>query len=117
MMSRELISYDPFSGISQFHDYDPYTDTSRFVSVGDATPALELNRARANDADGWKQGVRNDFALYASIPTIFQVKLMAERGIDVYKKDHGHRLSKVLEDPDYRHLKCTSKKHIIKSYD
>jgi len=113
-MSRILLSHDDLTGISQYHDYDPYTDTSRFESVGDAGPVLELNRAIANDTDISRKGIKDGMWLYARIPTIFQLKLLAEKGIDVYKKEDGARLSKVLEDPEYRHLKTTTKRHIIK---
>lgn len=113
-MSRILLERDPLNGISQYHEYDALTDTSRFISVGDAEPVLELNRQIANDGEITKKGIKDGFWLYASIPTIFQYKLLVEHGIDVYKKEHGARLSKILEDPEYRHLKTTTKKHIIK---
>jgi len=113
-MSKEFLSYDPLNGITQYHHYDPTTDTSIFESVGDAGPVLELNRKIANETDITKKGIKDGMWLYARIPTIFQFKLLVEKGIDVYKKADGNRLSKVLEDPEYRHLKTTTKKHIIK---
>lgn len=113
-MSRILLNHDPLNGITQYHDYDPETDTSRFESVGDAGPVLELNRKIANETDISSKGIKDGMWLYARIPAIFQLKLMVEKGIDIYKKEDGHRLSKVLEDPDYRHLKTTTKRHIIK---
>ncbi len=116
-MTTELIAYDDLNGIAQYHDYDPYTDESRFFCVEDATSVLEYNRMLANDNELTKHGIKNDFWLYAKIPTIVQIKLLAEKGIDLYKKEHGNALSKVLEDPDYRYLKTTSRKHIIKAYD
>ncbi len=115
-MSRILLDKDPYTGISQYHDYDDATDTSRFISVGDAGPALELNRKIKNEID-IDSGIKKDWWFYASIPPIFQLKLLAEKGIDVYKKSHGPRLSKVLEDPEYSHLKLTRKRHIIKAHD
>ncbi len=116
--TKSLISpYDPLTGLTQYFNYDAATDTGVFETVGDAEPVLEFNRMIANDQDVWKKGVKNDFALYAKIPAIAQMKLMTEHGIDIYKKEHGNRLSKVLEDPDYRYLKCTSKRHIIKAHD
>jgi hypothetical protein len=113
-MSRILLSYDELTGISQYHNYDSATDTSVFESVGDAEPVLELNRKIANETEFTRKGIKDGWWLYASIPTIFQLKLLTEKGIDIYKKEHGARLSKVLEDPEYRHLKTTHKRHIIK---
>jgi len=115
--TRELISWDPLNGIAQYHHYDVDTDTSMFESVGDATPVIEANKALAQTDDLWKHGMKQDFVLYASIPTIVQVKLLNEHGIDVYKKEHGARLSKILESPEYRYLKCVNRKHIISAHD
>lgn len=115
--TKSLISFDPLNNISQYMHYDEDTDISHFESVGDATEVLEYNRALANDTDITKYGIKNDLWLYAKIPAIVQLKLMAEKGIDIYKKEHGNALSKVLEDPDYRYLKTTDRKHIIKAYD
>jgi len=115
-MSRSLISIDPFTGIKQYHDYDAETDTSKFISVGDAEPALELNRRIKNEVDV-DNGIKKSWWPYASIPAIFQVKLMAEKGINIWKREDGPRLSRVLEDPEYSHLKLTRKRHIIKAHD
>jgi hypothetical protein len=115
--SKALISVDEYSGIKQYHHYDSDTDTSVFESVADCEPTLELNKSRANDTDLTKQGFKDEMWLYASIPNILVLKLMTEKNINVYKRADGNRLSKVLEDPEYRHLKCTTKKHIIKAYD
>lgn len=118
MYTRSIISpYDPLTGITQYMNYDAATDEAVFESVGDAEPVLEFNRSLANDSEITKTGIKNEFWRYASIPAIVQVKLMAEKGINIWKREHGNRLSQVLEDPDYRYLKCTSKRHIIKAHD
>lgn len=114
-MSRILLDYDPLNGISQYHDYDEDTDTSQFILSGDAEPVLEMNKKLANEEDYTKQGIKDGWWHYAQIPTIFQYKLLIEKGINVWKKEDGPRLSKVLEDPDYKHLKTTNLKHIIKA--
>ena len=116
-MSRELISWDALNGIAQYHNYDPITDTSTFESVGDAGPCLDFNKAVANDAEVTRKGIKDGWWWYAQIPAIVQVKLMAEHNICIWKKEDGPRLSKILELPEYRHLKMTTKKHIISSHD
>ena len=117
MISKELISWDALNGIAQYHHYDSDTGTSTFESIGDATPVLEANKALAKNDDLWRHGMKEDFVLYASIPAIVQLKLLHEQGIDVYKKEHGARLSRVLEHPDYRYLKCVNKTHLILEHD
>lgn len=117
MYTKELISWDPLAGIAQYHWYDVDTDTSVFESVGDAGPVIEANKKLQNEPQIWKNGMKNDFVLYASIDPITQLKWLSEDGINVWKKEDGHRISKKLEDPDYRYLKCTTHKHIIKAHD
>lgn len=112
-MDKRLLSYDPLNGISTYHSYDNETDTSTLIYTGDCQPVLEANKARANDPDFSKKGIKEEFWLYASIPTMLQLKWLIEEGIDVYKERDAGRVSQKLEDPEFRFLKCTSKKHII----
>jgi len=116
-MEKTLIAYDSLNQISQYMHYDDMTDTAHFESVGDATPVLEFNKMLQNDEDVTKKGIKGGFWRYASIPAIFQLKLMQEKGLNIWKREHAAAISKVLEDPDYRFLKCTTKKHIIKAHD
>lgn len=113
-MTRRFLSNDPLNGITTWHEYDALTDTTHLIYTGDAEPVLELNKARANDPEVTRHGIKEDFWLYASIPTIVQLKWMIEEGIDIYNPSHGPRISRKLEDPEYRYLKCTTKRHIIK---
>lgn len=113
-MDKRLLSYDSLTGLSTYHAYDDQTDTTIIQTVGDCEPYLELNKLRQNDADFSKNGIKQEFFLYASIPPAFQVKLLVEHGIDVYNREHSARLGRILEDPEYRFLKCTTKKHKFK---
>lgn len=49
----------------------------------DIEPNIEFARAMANDADAWKRGVRNSWAMAGHIPAITVVELR-QIGIDVY---------------------------------
>lgn len=115
-MSRILLSTDPFSGISQYHDYDEATDTSRFISTSDAEPVLELNRKIANEFDIDK-GIKQNWWWYGRIPMGVLAEWHANYGICWWKREAGPRISKLLEDPKYSKLKLTRKKHIIKAHD
>jgi len=114
---KSFVTYDSLNQITQYMHYDEDTDDAVFQSVGDATPVLEFNRMQANDTELTKYGIKNGFWKYASLPAIFITKLMQEKGLNVWDRAHSAAISKVLEDPDYRHLKCTTKKHIIKAHD
>ena len=114
MGNERLLSFDPTTGLSEWHSYDATTKTTTIRTEGDCEPFLERNKAMANDDQLTKEGIKNEFWLYASIPPAVQVKLLVEKGIDVYNKNHGARLSKILEDPEYKYLKTTSKHHRFK---
>ena|SRR3990167_334633 len=113
-MSERLLSFDPLTGLSSHFSYDELTDTTTIRTSGDSTPYLERNKALANDTEFSKAGIKNEMWLYASIPPAVQVELLLNHGIDVYKREHGARLSKILEDPAYRYLKTTTKHHQFK---
>lgn len=111
---RRLLSSDPITGVDTWHEYDVLTDETRIIHTSDAEPYLNLNKARANDDELTKQGIKNGMWLYASIPPGVQVDWLLNYGVDVYKKEHGPRISKLLEDPEYKYLKTTTKYHKIK---
>ena len=67
-----------------------------------------------NDTELTKRGIKEGFWKYASFPVIFQYKLLIKEGVDIYKQEHGERLSRLLENPDYSHLKTTTKVHKFK---
>lgn len=113
-MDRRLLSYDPLTGLETFHEYNPATNETTIIHVGDCEPVLEENKRLANDTDYSKKGIRQEFWKYASIPPGIQVKWLVEHGVDVWNKDHYAGISKLLEDPQYRHLKCTTGYHRLK---
>jgi hypothetical protein len=111
---EKLLNFDPLTGLSEWHSYDPLTDTTTIKTMGDSTPYLEINKKMANDNDFTKKGIKSEFWLYASIPPAVQVKWLIEEGLDVYNRHHGPRLSQKLEDPQWKYLKTTVKHHKIK---
>ena len=97
-----------------WHSYDEQTDETIISYTADSTPILEQNKSIANDTDISKQGIKDGFWLYASIPVEVQLQWLINDGIDVYNKHHGPRISQKLEDPDYRYLKTTHLHHKFK---
>lgn len=113
-MSKRLLSTDPFTGLMTWHDYDPLTNETTIIHTADAEPLLEENKAMQNDAAISKKGIKGGWWKYASIPVGLQVKWLIEEGLDVYNPRHSDRLTKKLEDPEYRYLKTTSGHHKLK---
>jgi len=113
-MSERLVSYDPYTGLQVWHSYDPMTDATTIRTVGDCEPVLEMNKRMANDTAFTKEGIGRDFWLYARIPAAIQVKWLIEDGIDIWNKHHGPRISRKLEDPEWKYLKTTTRHHKFK---
>ena len=113
-MARRLLSTDPITGIDTWHEHDQQTDETRIIHTSDAEPYLDQNKSRANDDELTKQGIKNGMWLYASIPPGVQVDWLVKHGVDIYKREHGPQISRLLEDPQYKYLKTTSKKHLFK---
>jgi len=110
-MSKRVLDYDPTSGITTYFDYDPHNDTTLIYHEQDVTPILEMNKAMANDGDIWKEGVKNSWAHYAQIPNIVVQKWLNEHGVNLYDKNHQKAVFRLLNDPEYRYLKTTTKFH------
>ena len=92
-------------------DYNELTDEATLEYEQDVEPILEGNKVAANNPDIWKQGVKNDLALYASIPVGIQMKWLLEDGLDVYDNNAWPQIFRKLNDPEYQYLKTTSKYH------
>lgn len=77
--------------------------TVSYAAAQDVEPILDLNKSLATENDGWN--ATRDMRRVASIPVMVIVKLKAEHGIDVFNPDHKDALVKILNDPDYAHLR------------
>ena len=108
------MSIDPITGLETYHNYDFLTDETTIETWQDIEPVLEANKKLKNDTDLTKRGIKEGFWKYASIPVIFQYKMLVKEGVDIYKREHAERLSRLLENPDYSHLKTTTKVHRFK---
>lgn len=97
-----LLDSDPLTGMLTWHDYDEATDTTFISYEQDVEPILDANKSAANDASG-RMG---DMVHVASIPTSVQLKWFAEKGVDVLNPDHKQAVAKLLDDPEWRYLKC-----------
>ena len=113
-MSKRILDYDPISGITRYFDYHAPDDTAIVYSEQDVSSILDTNKAMQNEPETWKQGVKNGFAHYAQIPNIVIEKWLNEHGVNVYKKEHRAKVFQLLNQPEYRYLKTTTKMHRAK---
>ena len=108
---KRLVDYDPMTGVTTWFEYHPETDVTIVAREQDVESILDTNRILRNDADYTKMGFRENWWHYATIPNILIEKWKNEEGIDVFNKQHGKRVFKKLNSPEYKYLKTTEKVH------
>jgi hypothetical protein len=103
-MSRRRIDVDPLTGVATYHHYDPLTDETVLESVQDVAPIVERNKALQNaDDKGWSPS--RELRRAATIPDIVILKWRNELGVDVLNPDHWPAVKRLLNDPEWRHLR------------
>lgn len=111
---KRLFDYDPLSGLTEIFHYDHTTDTSYIETLQDVEPILEENKALQIDENYTKDGIKNEMWHYAKIPVIVQLQWLQKYGAenDPMKKGNEKLLFRLLNDPEWRHLKTTNKIHL-----
>ena len=109
---KRVLDYDPLTGMTTTFDYDPMTDVTTIGREQDVTAILEANKRLQNDDGYTREGFKDCWWHYATIPNIVIEKWMNEDGIDVYNKEHNKAVFKKLNQPEYRYLKTTNKIHL-----
>ena len=108
-MSERFFDHDPLTGITETF-IDLGGDDFAIRQTQDVTPFIELNKAKQNyDADGkayWRAG--GDFRHEATIPVGVQMEWLTKYGVDVYNPDHLKKVTKLLNDSEYRYLKTAN---------
>jgi len=99
------------TGITTNFDYIPETDTTVISHEQDVSLILDINKAIANDTDISKAGIKGGWWHYAQVPNIVIQKWLNEHGVDFYNKGQQKEIFKLLNMPEYRYLKTTTKMH------
>lgn len=99
-MAKQLLDYDPVTGLKTFHQYDE-TEDRTFISYEEDVEAL-LDRNKALQAEN--TGPMGDGVHVASIPATIQMKWLTEYGVDLMNKDHMPAVKRLLNSPDWRYL-------------
>jgi hypothetical protein len=73
------------------------------VSTIDVTPIIERNKALAATNDGYSPS--RELRRVASIPFAIVHKILMEEGVDILDPANSERLVRLLNDPDYAHLR------------
>lgn len=106
---RQLLDYDPINGVSCY--FNSQGGEVVFTHEQDISRILSDNREEANDEEKTKQGIKNDWWKYASVPTVVEVEWLQKYGVSLDNPDHKKKVFSLLNSPEYRYLKTTTKMH------
>jgi len=112
-MGKRVVDYDPFTGITTYFDYDHASDTTIVGYEQDASVILDANKALQNNDEYTRQGIKQGWWHYASYPAIIIQKWATEYGVDVFNKDHQKKVIQLVNQPEYKYLKTTTKFHRV----
>ena len=80
----------------------------------DVSAIIEKNKILQNESEVTKEGIRNGWWLYFQLPNIIIEKFRNEYGVDVYNRDHQPKVFELVNRPEYRYLKTTTKRHTVR---
>lgn len=93
------LSYDPVTGISEWHMYDPATDQTHIRMCQDVEDILDRNQALMNQGDGgWDS--EKMFKRVGSIPLV-KLREFRNKGINLLNPEFKDELAKFFNDPDH----------------
>ena len=99
------------TGVTTTFDYDHSTDKTIIGYEQDVSLLLDANKALQNDEEYSKKGIKDGWWHYAKIPMIVIEKWLNEHGVDAFNKDHQKAVYRLLNQPEYRYIKTTTKMH------
>ena len=107
---KRVLDYDPITGVTTWHEYDHLTRQTTIAETQDVSAAIEYSRNKANDEDASRKGRKAEWWHVATIPIGVQYKWLREHGVNIYDPSHSQRVTKLLNDSDWRYLRTANGK-------
>ena len=107
-----LLDYNPLTGERVWFG----TTNENKVTITheqDVDHYLKLAHAQYVDDEFTKQGMKNDWWKYASIPNIIIIEMKQKHGVDLHNKNHWPKILQLL-NTEYSRFKTTSKIHRVR---
>lgn len=95
---KRVLSRDPITGITTWHEYDSLTKKVTLHETQDVSGIVELNKA--SQKEGFDK--RRDMWPAARVPMVILLQWAREAGVDFNSKAFGEVVKKKLNDPDNR---------------
>lgn len=102
-VNSRILDYDPLTKTKTIHHYDSNTDKTHIETVQDVSSYLERCKRLANDTGYKRQGIKDDWYHFASVPNTVLVDLKAKYNLDWTNKDDLPKIEKVIQR-DYKAL-------------
>jgi hypothetical protein len=102
---RRLLNYDPITGLTLWHEYDPLTKDTHIhttYSHEQTDAVLDMNHRMANHDDGYDS--TKSWRRVAEIPMSVLHWFMVNKGIDLIRCD-SKTLKRIMNDSDWRKLR------------
>lgn len=109
---KTVLDQDPFTGLTEWFNYDPVADEVTIWAEqkdADIKAFLDHTARQRNDEQQTKDGIKQSWWKYASLPPIAILELRS-RGIDVFNPGHTKALVKAINE-SYPYTKVTEKWH------
>lgn len=100
---------DQVGDTSTYFDMDEQTGTIKIHTVQDVKPFLERMKQMRLNADYSKQGIKEEWWHYASIPNVVVMELR-NKGINVFDPADEKKVLKEINE-NYPFCKATDKRH------
>lgn len=111
---KRLLGYDPVTGVQTWYHSDGQDGKSFFIEeIQDVSQIIEENKAIQNHHAGgamgmnqvFRDGVKKGWTHVARIPNTVITKWLYEKGVNVFDKNHLPAVKRLLNDPEWRHLR------------
>jgi len=103
-MTEYLFDRDDAAGTWETFEYDEDTGDITIRKYADVQPVLDRNKSFHLESDGKGR----DMWLAASIPDTIALKWLRDYGVNAWRGDHWPAVKRLLEDPQWKHLRPTS---------
>lgn len=101
---------DKTGSVSTFMDVDELTGDIKVVTQQDVSGFLDhMAELRKHSADRWSQGKKEEWMLYAKIPSVVIMDLK-NKGIDIFNPEDEKKVLRAI-NRDYPYLKTVDHKN------
>jgi len=110
-MTKRVLDYNPHTGVTTTFEYDHASDSTIIGREEDVTAYVEYGKELQKHEQYSKDGIKRGWWHYCLFPPIIIEKWLREFGVDVFNRDHQKKVFGLINQPEYRYLKTTTKMH------